>query len=182
MTTRTICIVATLAALSSGSATAGEFTLTSRALSAGLADAQVASVFGCKGGNLSPDFEWSGVPEGTRSFALTLYDPDAPTGSGLWHWVVVDLPADARALPEGAGSGAAELPEPARQVRSDAGAAGYVGPCPPEGGKPHRYVFALTALKVDRLDLPEDASAAIVGYMTGVNALGRAELAVSYGR
>jgi Raf kinase inhibitor-like YbhB/YbcL family protein len=134
-----------------------------------------------EGGNVSPDLAWNGVPEGTRSFVLTVYDPDAPTGSGWWHWVVIDLPADARALPEGAGSGTG-LPEPARQMPTDAGSSGYLGPCPPPGAAPHRYVFALSALKVDRLDLPADASPALVGYMTGANALGRAELVVTYGR
>jgi Raf kinase inhibitor-like YbhB/YbcL family protein len=175
----TLAVGAALAALAIP-ASADDLVLSSRALANGVAPAQVANAFGCDGGNLSPDFAWSGVPEGTRSFVLTAYDPDAPTGSGWWHWVVVDLPADARALPEGAGIGG--LPGSARQMPTDAGSAGYLGPCPPPGAAPHRYVFALTALKVDRLDLPADASPAMVGYMTGVHALGRAELIVTYGR
>ena len=141
----------------------------------------MANVFGCDGGNVSPDLAWSGAPEGTKSFALTLYDPDAPTGSGWWHWVVVDIPGDATGLPAGASGDAAKLPEGTRETRTDAGAPGYVGPCPPPGPA-HRYVVTLTALKVDGLDVPSDASAAMVGYAAGANALGRAELTVTYGR
>lgn len=181
MIRKTMAAAATLAALAAPAA-AEDFTLTSRALVGGVAPAQVANAFGCDGGNLSPDFAWSGAPEGTQSFALTAYDPDAPTGSGLWHWVVIDLPADATGLPAGAGSPNGTLPEPARQMRNDAGMHAYLGPCPPPGTQPHRYVFTLTALKVGRLDLPADASAAIVGYMSGANALGRATMTVRYGR
>ncbi|MCB1501191.1 MAG: YbhB/YbcL family Raf kinase inhibitor-like protein [Bauldia sp.] len=171
-------IFATLAAVP---AMAADFTLTSKALAGGIADAQVANVFGCSGGNVSPDLAWSGAPEGTRSFALTLYDPDAPTGSGFWHWVVVDIPGDATALPAGAGTDADALPAGSRQMRTDAGAPGYLGPCPPPGPA-HRYVFTLTALKANTIDLPVDASAAMVGYMVGANALGAATLTVNYGR
>jgi Raf kinase inhibitor-like YbhB/YbcL family protein len=169
------------AALAATPATANDFTLTSKALAGGISEAQVANIFGCSGGNISPDLAWSGVPEGTRSFALTLYDPDAPTGSGFWHWVMIDIPADATGLPAGASGDVAKLPAGTRETRTDAGASGYIGPCPPPGPA-HRYVFTLTALKVDGIDVPADASAAMVGYAAGANALGTAELTLTYGR
>ena len=159
---------------------AADFTLSSKTLAGGVATEQVSNAFGCAGGNVSPDLAWSGAPEGTKAFTLTLYDPDAPTGSGFWHWVVTDIPGDTTGLALGAGAGEAGMP--GRGMRNDAGTRTYLGPCPPEGAPPHRYVFTLTALGVDRLEVPEDASAAIVGFMTGANALGKAELTVTYGR
>jgi Raf kinase inhibitor-like YbhB/YbcL family protein len=140
----------------------------------------VSNIFGCSGGNASPALAWKDAPEGTQSFVLTLYDPDAPTGSGWWHWVVYDIPASATALPAGAGAGQG-LPNGAVAGRTDAGAHGYLGPCPPAGSS-HRYVFTLTALKVAKLGLPPEASAAMVGFMTGMNALGKATLTLNYGR
>ena len=109
--------------------------------------------FGCAGGNRSPALSWSDAPEGTRSFAVTCYDPDAPTGSGFWHWILLDLPADITELTAGAGAGSG-LPDGARHVVNDFGTAGYGGPCPPAGHGPHRYRFAVHA--VDREALPVD--------------------------
>jgi Raf kinase inhibitor-like YbhB/YbcL family protein len=176
-------LAAALVAGAAAPAAAGGFTLTSHDVPAGgtVAEAQVADTFGCSGGNLSPDLAWSGAPEGTKSFVLTVYDPDAPTGSGWWHWVVFDIPADAHGLAEGAGSGKAELPAGTRQGRTDFGAPGYGGPCPPPGDT-HRYVFTLWALKIDHLGVPEDASAAMVGFVTRANALGHATFTATYGR
>ncbi len=136
--------------------------------------------FGHSGENQSPQLEWTGAPEGTQSFALMMYDPDAPTGSGFWHWVVVDLPAMTTELPSGAGSGTGSLPSGARQTRTDMGNQGYVGAAPTPGPK-HRYIFTIYALKVDKLPVPDDASGAMVGMMTGMNALDKATLAVSFG-
>ena len=172
--------LAALAAMMPALAGAADFTLSSKALTDGVAAEQVANAFGCSGGNVSPDLAWSGAPEGTKAFTLTLYDPDAPTGSGFWHWVVTDIPGDATGLPAGAGEDLSAVA--ARAMRNDAGTRTYLGPCPPEGASPHRYVFTLTALGVDHLEVPDDASAAIVGFMTGANALGRAELTVTFGR
>lgn len=139
--------------------------------------------FGCEGGNESPALQWSGAPEGTRSLALTIYDPDAPTGSGWWHWVVVNLPAVATGLPRGAGTAAGDaLPGGARQIGTDFGMPGYGGPCPPAGDPPHRYVVTLHALKVERLDLPANATAALAGFMINANAIGTASFEFRYGR
>lgn len=139
--------------------------------------------FGCIGGNRSPALNWRDVPQGTRSFALTLYDPDAPTGSGWWHWVVVDIPASARDVPAGAGSpGAGKLPAGAVQIRNDFGAAAYGGPCPPRGDRPHHYTFTIYALKTAHLKLPPGASPAMAGFLIHANAIASAQLVVRYGR
>lgn len=133
--------------------------------------------FGCEGGNLSPQFSWSGAPEGTQSFALSCFDPDAPTGSGFWHWVVVNIPADTTSLALGAGDPAAgTLPAGALQTRTDFGAPGYGGPCPPQGDHPHRYMFTLHAVGVDKLDVTADTSAAVIGFMLHFNTLEKAAL------
>jgi Raf kinase inhibitor-like YbhB/YbcL family protein len=133
--------------------------------------------FGCSGGNRSPQLAWSGAPEGTRSFALTCFDPDAPTGSGFWHWVVVNIPPSVTELPLDAGSTTAgKLPAGALQVRNDVGAAGYAGPCPPQGDHPHRYLFTLFAVGVDQLPVTADTSAAIVGFQLHFNTLAQVSL------
>lgn len=137
--------------------------------------------FGCTGENLSPALAWKDAPQGTQSFALTVYDPDAPTGSGWWHWVVVNIPATATSLPAGAGSGKG-LPGEARQIRNDYGDDNYGGPCPPAGDKAHRYIFTLYALKTDRLDLPRNATAALAGFMINANQIGKASFKAKYGR
>src|SRR5581483_1697559 len=108
--------------------------------------------FGCAGGNKSPHIAWSGAPAGTKNFAVHCHDPDAPTGSGFWHWVVVNIPASATALPAGAGGGST-LPAGALQVRTDFGKPGYGGPCPPEGDHPHRYFFTVFAVDTEKLDV-----------------------------
>ncbi len=163
---------------------AGKFTLTSTDVKNGgtLTDEQVFNGFGCSGANVSPELTWQNAPEGTKSYVVTVYDPDAPTGSGWWHWVVYDIPATATELPQGAGSGKAALPEGAKQGRTDFGAPGFGGACPPPGDKPHRYVFTVYALKVDKLEVPADASPAMIGFMTKANALGSATLTAKYGR
>ena len=144
---------------------------------------QVFNGFGCTGKNISPALMWHGIPKGTKSFALTVYDPDAPTGSGWWHWVVYNIPADVHELPEGAGNASgAKLPAGVKQGRTDYGTHAFGGACPPQGDKPHRYIFTLVALKVEKLDVPDDASAALIGYMINANQIGKAGFTAKYGR
>jgi len=137
--------------------------------------------FGCAGGNRSPALAWDGAPADTHSFAVTCYDPDAPTGSGFWHWVVVNIPSDVTSLPAGAGSGDG-LPAGALQVRTDYGAPGYGGPCPPEGDHPHRYLFTVHAVGLDALPVDADTSAAVVGFYLHFNTLEKATLMGLYKR
>ena len=147
-----------------------------------LSDQQVANAFGCSGGNQSPQLTWKNPPKGTKSYAVTVYDPDAPTGSGWWHWVVWNIPASASSLPAGSGGHGASLPEGATAGRTDVGAPGYFGACPPMGDKPHRYQFKVHALKVEKLELPEDPMPALVGFTLKANSLGTASLTVKYSR
>ncbi|MEW6164131.1 MAG: YbhB/YbcL family Raf kinase inhibitor-like protein [Pseudomonadota bacterium] len=175
-----------LALALAGAAHAGGFTLRSDDIQPGgpIAEEQVFAGFGCTGKNISPMLKWSGAPAGTRSFALLVHDPDAPTGgAGWWHWVVTDIPASVDALPRDAGKAdGSALPAGARQVRTDFGGPGWGGPCPPVGDKAHRYHFTLHALKVDRLDLPPDAGASLAGFMINANSLGKATLTGRYAR
>ncbi|MEQ1635125.1 MAG: YbhB/YbcL family Raf kinase inhibitor-like protein [Methylococcales bacterium] len=143
--------------------------------------AQVYKGFGCDGGNLSPALAWKDAPAGVRSFAVTIYDPDAPTGSGWWHWLVYNIPASTSALPAGAAV-KTPLPRGARQGRNDFGEHNFGGACPPKNDKPHHYVFSVYALKVDKLDVPKAASAALIGFMLNNNSLGTAKLTATYSR
>src|SRR5262249_36776114 len=116
----------------------------------------------CVGQNISPDLSWTGTPAGTKSFVLTIFDTDAPTGSGWWHWVVVNIPASTKSIASGA-SGAKTLPSGALETRTDFGTPGYGGPCPPANDSPHRYLISLYAMKVEKLDVTADTSAAMIG-------------------
>ena len=139
--------------------------------------------FGCEGDNVSPAISWSGAPEGTKSFAIMVHDPDAPTGgAGWWHWVVYNLPADTTSLAQGAGSGGGGMPAGAVQGTTDFGAPGWGGPCPPAGDDAHTYVFTVYALGVPALQLPENPTASLVGFMVNANTLDKASFKASYGR
>ena len=135
--------------------------------------------FGCDGPNLSPGLQWHGAPEGTQSFALTMFDPDAPTGSGFWHWIVTGIPASVNTLAQGA---AAALPAGSRSFRNDYGLQGFGGACPPNGHGMHRYQFTIWALPEADLAIPDDASAAVVGFMLNATALAKATLTATYAR
>ena len=148
-------------------------------------DEQVFNGFGCTGGNISPSLTWSGVPNGTKSFAITVYDPDAPTGSGWWHWVVFNVPASISSISKNAGDLKAKLmPEGAIQSRTDFGSAGYGGPCPSKGDKPHRYIFTVFAVDEEKLQFAKDdnASAAFVGFELHFHSLGKSSPTATYGR
>jgi Raf kinase inhibitor-like YbhB/YbcL family protein len=132
--------------------------------------------FGCTGGNISPGLSWKGAPEGTKSFAITAYDPDAPTGSGWWHWLVFNIPATETGIPEGGTiKGAVES-------RTDFGKPGYGGPCPPVGHGTHHYSFTVFALDVDKLELDENVSGAMVGYYLNQHTLDKATIMATFER
>jgi Raf kinase inhibitor-like YbhB/YbcL family protein len=143
---------------------------------------------GCHGENLSPPLSWSGAPEGTKSFAVMVHDPDAPTGgAGIWHWVVVNIPASVNSLDAGASTpDGSKLPPGSRQIANDyvgmTGNPAWGGPCPPKGAQAHAYNFTLYALKVEKLDLPPAATASQAGFFINMNALGKARLSIKYAR
>ena len=174
-----------LAGLVNGPASAGEFAVTSPSMSDGttIGDKHLFAGFGCSGGNKSPALAWTGAPADARSFAVTVYDPDAPTGSGWWHWVVFNIPAGTTELKEGAGDTKGELlPAGSVQSMTDFGQPGFGGPCPPAGDKPHRYIFTVHALKLEKLPLEPGASGAMVGFFLGQNTIAKASITGLYGR
>jgi Raf kinase inhibitor-like YbhB/YbcL family protein len=193
----TLLVVAALAGCGAMSP-APEFTLSSPDLKSGVFDNKhVLNGFGCKGQNISPALEWRNLPAGTKSLALQVYDPDAPTGSGFWHWAVYNMPATTTGLAQGAGNRAETLPTGAFGGNTDfmdTGATGgngnYGGPCPPVGDKPHRYIFTLYALAVDKLEVaggvPKTGSAGLYGFVlnkgVGPGLLGKASFTATYGR
>lgn len=161
------------------------FTLTSPDIKNGsmLSEQQVLNGFGCTGANVSPALEWKNAPAGTKSFAVTVYDPDAPTGSGWWHWVMFNIPADTQQLASNAGQlNVGKAPSSAVQSLTDFGAPGFGGACPPAGAKAHRYIFTVHALDIDQLDLPAASMPAMVGFMVNQHVLGRAHLTAFYKR
>ncbi|MFL5562627.1 MAG: YbhB/YbcL family Raf kinase inhibitor-like protein [Gemmatimonadaceae bacterium] len=162
----------------------GHFRITSPDIKAGsrIAARYVFNGMGCTGENVSPTLQWSGAPAATKSFAVTVYDPDAPTGSGFSHWVVYNIPASTTSLPAGAGGSNGSLPSGATQGITDFGQPGYGGPCPPAGDKPHRYIFTVFALKVDHLDLPASATPAYVGFNLYGNMLAKTTFTARYSR
>jgi len=157
------------------------FSVTSDSITNGqpLATPQISGIMGAGGEDVSPQLSWSGFPQETRSFAVTVYDPDAPTLSGFWHWAVANLPAGVTELPENAGDGR-ELPGGAMTLVNDAGMRRYVGAAPPPGHGVHRYYVAVHALDVDKLDLSEDASPAFLGFNLFMHAIARAYLYGTY--
>lgn len=159
------------------------FTVTSQTVADGavLSPAQISGIFGAGGRDISPQLSWSGFPAETKSFAVTCYDPDAPTASGFWHWAVANIPATVTALAEGAGDGAdGSLPAGALTLTNDGGIKRYLGAAPPAGHGPHRYIFAVHALGVERLDLPDNATPAFLGFNLFGAAIGRAFLTATY--
>ena len=165
-------------------ANAEEFRLTSPQIEAGerIAEEQIFNGFGCNGGNVSPALQWRNAPANTKSFAVTMYDPDAPTGSGWWHWNVFNIPAEATGLTKGASSKINTLPKGSIQGRTDFGKPGYGGPCPPEGDSPHNYRITVYALKTEKIPLDQDAPAAMLGFYLHQNLIEKAELSAYYSR
>lgn len=159
--------------------TAPGFKLTSKTFKDGdtVPMSVVYDKMGCKGKNISPQLSWEGAPDGTKSFAVTIYDPDANTGSGFWHWTLFDIPANVHQLAEGAGDkGSKDLPKGAKMGRNDFGDSHFDGPCPPPTDAPHAYQYTVYALKVDKLPVDSTASGAMVGNYIQMNALGKATI------
>jgi len=159
------------------------FTLTSKSVGGQATKLQEFNGFGCSGDNSSPQLSWANAPEGTKSFAVTMYDPDAPTGSGFWHWVVFDIPANVNELVQNAGNVALNLaPKGAIQSTTDYGVKGFGGPCPPEGHGYHEYIITVFALKTDKLGLTETINPAIVGFNLWNQTLAKASIVMYYKR
>lgn len=158
------------------------FTVTSADVTDGqpLANDQVSGVFGAGGKDISPQLSWSGFPEGTQSFAVTVYDPDAPTAAGFWHWAVANIPASVTELDAGAGSEGGTLPAGAVTLRNDGGFPGFVGAAPPPGHGPHRYFVVVHAVDVPALEVGPDASPAFLGFNLFSHTLARATLVGTY--
>lgn len=171
-------MAAIASAASLNTATAAEFTVSSP----DIIDGVIAQTQYGAGGSISPALEWSGAPEGTKSFVISIYDKDAPTGSGFWHWVVVNVPGDATSIPAGAGTDGSTLPEGAIQTFNDASFNGYAGIAPPEG-EIHDYVITVKALGVDNLEVAPNATGAMVGFVSNMSGLlGTATLVAKGGK
>ena len=170
-----------LLALSISLGMANSFTLESMDIRGQLTKVQEFNGFGCTGQNVSPELHWSHAPKGTKSFAITVYDPDAPTGSGWWHWLVINIDAKAQSVVADA-SGKHTLPKGALETMTDYGTAAFGGACPPEGDKAHRYVFTVHALDVEKLDLNAKSDSASVGYMINAHTIQKASMISYYQR
>ncbi|MFK7970165.1 MAG: YbhB/YbcL family Raf kinase inhibitor-like protein [Bacteroidia bacterium] len=159
------------------------FTLSSEDLGGQATSTEEFNGFGCTGDNQSPQLSWKNAPEGTKSFAITMYDPDAPTGSGWWHWLVFDIPANVNELISGAGNLSLNLaPDSCVQSITDYGTSGYGGPCPPQGHGLHQYIITVYALKTDKLGLNAETNPAVVGYYLWNNTLAKASIVTYYQR
>jgi Raf kinase inhibitor-like YbhB/YbcL family protein len=158
-----------------------EVTSTDAAHDQTLASAQVSGVMGAGGADVSPQLSWRGFPTGTQSFAVTVYDPDAPTASGFWHWAVCNIPVDVTELATGAGAGdGSKLPDGALQLNNDARLPGYVGAAPPAGHGPHHYWIVVHAVDVPTLDIPAEATPAFLGFNLFSHTLGRAMIVPTF--
>lgn len=160
---------------------AGNFTLKSDDVGGQFTIKQEYNGFGCVGENISPSLAWSDAPKGTKSFAITVYDPDAPTGSGWWHWIVYNIPATTSSIASNA-SAKATLPKGAVESVTSYGVAGFGGACPPKGDKAHRYIITLYALNVEKLELPKNATAPLVGFNLNAHAIQKSSIIAYYGR
>jgi hypothetical protein len=178
-----VLIMIVIGVLGVGSAYAQTFTLKSDTMEGQLTEAQVFSGFGCNGKNISPHLKWTNAPAATKSFAVTVYDPDAPTGSGWWHWVIFNIPSAVTELREDAGNVKKNVsPKGSVQSVTDFGGPGFGGPCPPPGDKPHRYIFTVHALDVAKLELNEKSQPAMVGFLLNQHTVAKASLISYYGR
>lgn len=160
---------------------AENFTLTSSDVKGQFTIKQEFNGFGCEGENISPELSWRDAPAGTKSFAVTMYDPDAPTGSGWWHWIVYNIPVSASSIASNA-SALGTLPKGSVEGITSYGSADFGGACPPKGDKAHRYIITLYALDVEKLELPKDATAPLVGFNLNAHAIEKSSIISYYGR
>jgi len=159
------------------------FTLKSPDINGQLSQNQVLNGFGCEGRNISPELNWQNLPKNTKSFAVTAYDPDAPTGSGWWHWVIFDIPSNTTNLKAGAGNLKNNLsPVGSIQSITDFGSTGYGGACPPSGDKAHRYIFTVYALDIEKLGVNEKSSPAMVGFFLNQHTIAKSSVIAYYSR
>lgn len=177
----TLLIVLFLISFVSAQESRGNFTLKSHDLQGQLTRDQLFNGFGCGGKNISPHLIWRDEPAGTKSFAVTMYDPDAPTGSGWWHWIVYDIPKNVHSLKRNA-SALHLLPRGAHEGINDYQLRGFGGACPPKGDKPHRYVVTVYALDIEKLPAPTSANPALLGFMINAHTLAKSTLISYYGR
>lgn len=179
-------VITSVLVLASASTFAKGFELSSPDIQKGKAIAKTFTFngFGCTGENISPALNWKNAPADTKSFAVMVHDPDAKTGGdGFRHWVVINLPSNATGIAKGVGkTGISTLPEGGEQITTDFGTQGWGGPCPPMGDAPHHYQFTVYALKVDKLELPSNATAGLAGFMVNMNSIGKASFTSTYGR
>jgi len=180
---RLMLMVVTAALMSAGNAGAQQFTLKSDDVGGRLTESQVFSGFGCRGKNISPSLTWVNAPPDTKSFAITVFDPDARAGAGWWHWIIFNIPAGITALKADAGRIESKL-APAGSIQSvtDFGKPGFGGACPPQGDKAHRYIFTVYALSVPKLDFDEKTRPAVIGSTLDKNAIAKASLVSYYQR
>ena len=176
-------IIAPVLMLVSVITSAQTFTLKSKDIGGQATKKEEFNGFGCSGQNTSPQLSWENPPSGTKSFAITIYDKDAPTGSGFWHWLVFDIPVTVNELKSNAGNAEAKLiPQGAIQSKTDFGTPGYGGPCPPPGHGLHEYVITVYALKTDKLGLDANTGPAVVGYYLNQNVISKASIVMYYQR
>jgi Raf kinase inhibitor-like YbhB/YbcL family protein len=141
-----------------------------------------SSPYAGRGGqDRSPGLSWSGAPEGTKSYVLTVFDPDAPTGSGWWHWAVANIPASVTSLPAGAGSGGPELPGAAVTLPNDIRDPHYGGAAPPPGHGDHRYIFTISALDIESIEIDPQATPALLGFLMFGRVLARGQITALFG-
>lgn len=178
-------LLSILSLIVSSSLFAGSLTLSSKDIAQGefMPKAQEFSGFSCSGGDLSPHLKWSNAPKGTKSYAITAYDPDAPTGSGWWHWQIVNIPMTVMEISTGAGNTKTNMaPKGSEQIQNDFGSRGFGGACPPKGHGVHHYRFTVHALSVEKLKLSKDASGALAGYMINANTIESSTIEALYKR
>lgn len=161
-------------------ATAEGFTLSSKDIHGQIAQAQVYDGFGCTGKNISPQLNWKNAPADTRSFAITAYDPDAPTGSGWWHWVVFNIPSSVHNI--ATGDSGKKMPSGAVESKTSYGSKGFGGACPPKGDRPHRYIFTVYALDTVSIDQPAETQPELIGFFLNSHAIAKASIMAYYGR